>query len=435
MTQLALALRGRAEKYLPAGTANFWCHVIEGVFASFGGEICAAGVLLPLLAGRVGASPATLGLLTSLGGLAFIAPLLIAPRLEAARRKKRLVLLLGVGQRLPLLIIAGLLLLLGLSSPLACLICIAAVNLMTGLVVSVLVPPWMDLLARTVPENRQGRLFGFRGGISSTMGLFAGGASAAILAMVAFPTNYATLYIAGFVSMAISWLIFSMVDEVPAEGAPLARPRTREYFRGLLAAMRSDFAYRKLLLYQSLSRLGGAVGPFYAYVALTRHGMSPAFVAGTFITASCAARIIGNFSLPFLSERIGNRRVLVLAVLAHVAAALVAALAPSGQWFAVVAFMGGLGMAAQTVSGMPFMMSVVPRGKMVGYKTIGMAAMAPVGIIAAPLAGILMQVAGGRALFAVAACVILCALLPLGRCRPKETQITEDSTGGENVRA
>jgi MFS family permease len=430
MNQLTLVIRGRAEKYLPAGTVNFWCHVIEGVFASFGGEICAAGVLLPLLAGRVGASPSTLGLLTSLGGLAFIAPLLVAPRLAATQRKKRLVLLLGVGQRLPLLIISGLLLLLGLRWPLACLISIALVNLMTGIVVSVLVPPWMDLLARTIPENRQGRLFGFRGGISSTMGLFAGGASAAILATVAFPANYAGLYIVGFISMAISWFIFSLVDEVPLKKQAPKPPPAREYFRKLLTALRNDAAYRKLLIYQSLYRLGGAVGPFYAFVALTSYGMSPAFVAGTFIIASCAGRIIGNFSLPFLSERIGNRRILALGVLANVCAALVAAMASSGQWFAGVAFLSGLGIAAQTVSGMPFMMSVVPRGKMIGYKTIGMLAMAPVGIVAAPLAGILMQVAGGQILFLVSACVILCALLPLSRCRPKNN---ENPSGGEHV--
>ncbi|MHC4917400.1 MAG: MFS transporter, partial [Planctomycetota bacterium] len=213
------------------------------------------------------------------------------------------------------------------------------------------------------------------------------------------------------------------------------RPSAREYFRGLLAAMRGDTAYRHLLLYQTLGRLGGAAGPFYAYVALTVHGMSAAFVAGTFITASCAARIIGNFSLPFLSERIGNRRLLAAGALAHVAAALTAALAPSGYWFAAVAFLGGLGAAAQTVSGMPFMMSVAPRGKLVGYKTLSMTAMAPVGMIAAPLAGILMQGAGGRVMFAASACLILAALVPLGRCRPEtvgsgEAAGTRDASPG-----
>lgn len=50
-------IRRYAEKYLPAGAVNFWCHVIEGTFASFGEGIVAGAVVFPILAASLGATP------------------------------------------------------------------------------------------------------------------------------------------------------------------------------------------------------------------------------------------------------------------------------------------------------------------------------------------------------------------------------------------
>lgn len=46
----SLALRRRFERYLPAPVVNLWCHILEGAFASFGGELIETGVVLSVLA-------------------------------------------------------------------------------------------------------------------------------------------------------------------------------------------------------------------------------------------------------------------------------------------------------------------------------------------------------------------------------------------------
>ena len=428
-TAVAGAVRRGAERFLPANVVNFWCHVVEGAFATIGTELVSAAVVFPVLAAALGATPSTLGLLTSLGGLAVLAPLFAAPRVEAVRRKKRLVVFLGIGMRLPLLFIAICLVVVAESAPLACLVAIAFLKLAMAASSSVLVPPWIDVVAETIPANRVGRLFGYRSAISSGLGVFSGLACGAILVAFAFPGNYALLYLASFGSMAVSWLVFALVDEIPGGVAPKERSPAGSYFRDLLATLRDDTNYRRYLIHKGVSRMGLAAMPFYALVAVRYHGVSQAFAAGAFIASASVAKIAGSLTFPFLGERIGHRRLLGLGTCIHAAAAILAASAPSGIWFVGVFFLVGLGTGCRSVASMPFIMSVAPRGRRVGYTTLSMAAMTPVGMIAAPGAGFAMQAFGHEAVFAFAAAVIVASLLPLGRCRVVRTPGGPDRPG------
>ena len=413
-TTLALALRRRMDGCVETGTGNFWCHVLEGACASFGMELVAPGVVFPVLAAALGVSPALMGALGALGGLSFLVPLFVAHRVEAARRKKRLVLLLGIGQRLPFLVIPLLLFLMAESAPRACLLSIALVNLAAAMVVSALVPPWVALLSETIRPARMARLLGYRNSISSVLGLLAGVVSAALLSALAFPLGYVLLYLFAFGAMAASWLIFSLVDELPARAEQPGSPAARSYFQGLFSALRDDAICRRYLVHQGISRMGMAVAPFYALVAVSHFGVHPALAVGAFLTAENSAKIAGSFAFPFFSERAGHRWILGIGTGLHAAAALAAACAPSGEWFVAVFFLSGLGTAAKTVSGLPLTMAVAPGGRTVGYVTLSMAVLAPVGMLAALAAGFALSWAGHEIVFGLAALVTLAALLPLG---------------------
>jgi len=416
---LLISARRFLDTRLTPVRANFWCHVVEGAFATFGGELAGAGVVFAVLAARLGVSPSGFGFLSSLGAFSFLAPLLFAPRVEATRHKKRLVLLLGIGQRLPRLLVAGLLVALAARHPFACLLAIALVNLGGGLATSVLVAPWMDLVAETIPPDRHGRVFGYRHAISSTLGLAAGPAAGVILAVFVFPWNYATLYLASFALMMVSWFLFALVDELPDHAAPPPRRRAPHYFRELFTVLRADPTYHWFLLHNLVNRVGSAAAVFYPLVAVRFLGMKPAFAVGAWIAALSAARILGNLSLAPLADRVGHKRVLNLGAAARAAAAVLAATAPSGMWYIGVAFLLGLGGAAQTVSGGPFMMRVAPRGRRIGYQTVSMTIMAPVGMAVAVGAGFGLTHAGWSVPFLAGAVLILASQLALERCRPR----------------
>jgi len=417
------SIRRKAVKRFGPQKVNFWCHVVEGALYQVGiGFVSGAEVLPLLVVTRLGASNMTLGLLNTLVGTACIVPLLFAHRMEAVRRKKKLVLLLGVADRLPYLVIAAVLMLFAVSAPGVCLVAIALCMWAGAMAMNATFPPWTDLLAETIPHDRTGRLFGYGTFFSSLAGLATGPACAAVIATLAFPGNYAVLYLACFTALTLSWLIFALVDEVPEEIAPPQRQPAGDYLRDLLANLRRDRNYRMYLFYGGLKRAAFAAGPFYAVAAAVYQGMSAALVVVSLMVARRLATMIAALAGPFLAERVSHKRIMQVGTLLGGLAALMAAFAPAGAWALYVGaiFLGSLGGAAAGVSSMAFALRIYPRGRRVGYSTFSMVALTPVAMVAAPMAGWLMDKVGHTVLFSLAAAATLCALLPLGRCASPE---------------
>jgi len=426
----------------PAGhrrrTANFWFHVTEGAMATFGGGL-AGGSVFAVLVLTLGGTATTLGTIGSIASLSLLAPLLLAPRIEATRRKKRLVLWLGLGQRLPLLLTAGLLALLASRSPIACLYAIGVLGLARGVVDSLLVPPWQDLIAETIPIDRVGRLFGFRHLLANVLRLPSTLLCAGVIALFAFPLNFELVYLLSFAAMMVSWLLFSRVDEIPPSAAPAPRLRTVHYFRNLIAAVRDDRNYRRYLLYSAAARATAAAGMFLPLVAVQHYRMGEAEVVALAGVLTGIPMIAGSLLLPFVGERIGPKRMLALAVVVRAAGLAVAAVAPSGPVFVVAFFVLGLAGAATTVAGPPFMMRVFPRGKRIGYMALSGVVTAPIRIASPVVLGLAVTALGHSIVFGVAAVLVLTALPllagialgPESQAAPQDKQTESEYTHAE----
>ncbi len=428
------ALRRLAERYVAPERANFWSHVVDGGFYGLGEAMVGGAEVFPLLAvTRLGASNTTLGLINALLALSILAMIVAAPRVEAVREKRRLLVGIGVLTRVPHLLVAAALLLLGPRSPGLCLAVITALLFFKGAAASLQGPPWADLVAETIPPSRTGLLFGLRAFLSSGLGLFAGFASAAILASLAFPASYAVLYAAAFCLVMVSWVAFTQVDEVPEHVTPPERRPARHYFADLLGALRADRSYRNLLFYRALRNVGLAAGPFYAVAAAVYHGMDEAAVVGSLIVARRLAGLIGPLAGPLMAHRISHKRVMQMGAVLGCAGGLMAALAPAGARALYVAavFVGALAVALVAPSHMALTLRIYPRGRRVGYGALSGLALTPVALVAAPAAGLVMDRMGQASLFALAAAASIASLLPLGRCSepPQEAEGTAPVDG------
>lgn len=419
----------RARHAVKSDRANFWCHVVEGSLAALGLQIVSGAEVLPVLVtGELGGSNTTLGLVTAVASLAFIVPMLLAPWLEAARRRKRLVLLFGAGQRLPLLIIGVGILFLGRSAPGLCLVLIALMLLGQKLAGSVQGPPWLDLIAETIPSRRHGHFWGFRHGLSAGMGLLAGPLCLGILATGSFPGSYFMLYMIAFGLSGVSWFLFTMVKDVPDSVPRRVRQPAGHYFRRLLGALHEDRNYRNFLLFNVVRHIGIAAIPFYMVVAVQYHGMPKAVAIFYVIVTRRLARIVGTFIAPFLAERIGHKRVIQLGNTLAVTSALLAAYTPRGNWalFLVAVAFWSVGGSARGVSAMSYSLRLYPRGKRIGYSTLSTAVKSLVGMVALVAAGGLMDVFGHTVMFSLAAAMNVAAIVPLEHChapdRPQDAE-------------
>ena len=413
-----MPLRDRLLGFIPPQDRNFWCHIIEGFFFSSGAALV-QGPVFAFLLSALGVSPTQFGFLSVLNGLAVLLPLLLAPRVERVQRKKRLVLLLGLGQRLPFVVIPALLVFFARDLPVATAVMIAAVNFITSLTVSVLVAPWLALIAETIGNEKVAHLFGYRQGATNVLTLVSAAACTVLLARFAFPTNYVVLYLVALASVIVSWLVFSMVDEMPPGSVRPHRKGVWTYFRDLARSMRANRSFRFYVVYRAISRIGFAAQAFYAFAASNVFHAPPQY-AGYFMAVSSVGGAIGCFAFPKIGQRTGHRKLLALGSVFHVLAAATAAWAPSALWFLPVLFLAALGAAALTVSGMAFLFPMAPKDERVGYVTGMMAVMAPVGMAASASAGYIMQAFSHRILFTGAAVLLALGLIPLALCRPQD---------------
>lgn len=417
-------LRDSLLPFIKEENRNFWVHIIEGVFFSFGASLV-QGPVFSFLLSSLKVTPKQFGFLAMFNGLAVLLPLFLAPRVEMVKRKKRLVWMLGIGQRLPFLIIPVLLILFALEMPVKTAIMIAVVNFITTLIVSVLIAPWMTLVAETIGKDKVGRLFGYREGATNIFRLISAGACTALLVYFTFPLNYAILYFAALASVIMSWLIFSMVDEIPPDSVQEHRKSIIVYFKDLADSVKQNQTFRMFLLYRAINRIGFAALGFYAFTASLVFD-APARYAGIFMGVSSVAGAIGCFVFPIIGEKTGHRKMLTIGSLLHVFAAVVAATAPSLNWFILVMFLSAMGGASLTVSGMAFLLPLAPQKKQVGYITGMMAVMAPIGMAASASSGYIMEVFNHRVLFLGAAVLLLFGLIPLSLCRPEEATVADE---------
>ena len=418
-------IRQLLDRRLDRVRANFWCHVARGAFTGSGYGLITGSDFLAVLVTVLGFQPAVLGMLAMIPGLAQLAQLLAAPGVEAARRKKRLLLHLDLCKWLPLFVVCTSLALFGKDTPAAALVVIAAVSFVGSIAISVMVAAEFDLIAETVPNHLTSQIFGFSNAASSALGLGLAAVVGVLLARVAFPLNYASVYLISALLLSVSWFALSQVDEMPHTAVPKSRQSLPEYFRDLSKVLRNDGRYRAYLLYESVRKVGVYAGVFYAMVAVKHHGLDPAFAVGMFIAARQIAAMTGYVGFPLLAAKIGLRNVLAIGVVLYAVAAFVASVAPSGMWFVAIIFMDGLGGATTVATGTAFAMRIYPSHRRVGYTTLTSLVFTPYGILLPVVFGFAIQTFGYVHVFWISAALLLLSLLPLSRC-------VEEEEGGQS---
>ena len=140
--------------------------------------------------------------------------LFVAPLSERRTRTLPLVLRLTILERVPYLVLAlATLLLIGRSAGL--LLAVFFLMLFLALLGSGLcTPPWLDMVARSVPRTWIGRFFGLWSGVGGLLGVGGAAVAAAIIARVEPPYSFALCFVLTFAAMVVSFVLLSQGREV-----------------------------------------------------------------------------------------------------------------------------------------------------------------------------------------------------------------------------
>lgn len=306
---------------------NYAMHVADGGLFMGSQAILNANTVLTTAIAAFGGQPWLISLMPVMMMLGVSAiPLFTAHRLDRLSRSMPLLLVTGVGQRLPILVIGLVLLAYPDRFPLLCLT-IALGHLLAGVCCGVGLPAWQELFSQTVPARRRSSVFANRYLIGSIMGLAGGWVVKRTLADHPGAVGYGFLHLYAFGLLVLSYALFAALRETPRQPSP-----TRLHL-SLLDNLRAVpglvIRYPQFGTYLVVSAMANGaylLAPFLAIHCLSALGR-PASYVGVFVAAQMTGGVTGNLLAGWLGDRHGAKRVLLLsqvALLATAAGALVA---------------------------------------------------------------------------------------------------------------
>jgi MFS family permease len=292
---------------------------------------------------------------------------------------------------------------------------------------------FVDIVAKAIPPTRRGAFFGWRLFLG---GLLALGGSLLVKYILdeqrglAFPDNYAILFLLSFFALCAGLGSFSLVVE-PLEPVNEERVSLGRQFRRALALPHRDENYQRFLTMRLLLMAAEIATPFYIVYAKRALSVSVSMV-GVYLTGSTLASFASNLLWGRISDRRGNKLLIVLANSLGLFIPVVAlfivpltdllprlrGLAPG--LFGLVFVLAGASKSAGMIGNLNFLLEIAPvdnRPLYVGFTNtiVGIA------LLASSVGGLIVDIVGFTVLFSLALAFYAVALfLTLRLQEPRE---------------
>jgi len=393
---------------------NFAMGLVHGILFRAGTAFSEPMSVLPIFLEHFTSSRTMIGVFSALisGGGVF-PQLFVANKVERKRRKKP-VLLWAIWARMACWgILAGITYFwIGSKDPLVLLIAFIMLLFTFSFCGGVASIPFFDIWSKAIPPTLRGRFFGHRQFWGGLMAVGAGYVVKRILGNtdLTFPENYALLFSLSFIFIGLSYVGLSSVRE--PEGQPNPEKRNfRSFLRESLRILWKDKNFGRFMLARLAGSFGSLAMPFYVLYATAELGISIKQV-GIFVAARMVGAITSNLLWAQLSDRIGNRIVIVLCTVSGTLVPLLAILAPSvGHGLMVVVFvLVGFSISGGMIGYKNYLLEIAPEPSRPAYLSLdgtlsGATMFLPV------LGGVVADAFSYRAVFALALAVLTVAFL------------------------
>ncbi|MFL5802950.1 MAG: MFS transporter [Roseiflexaceae bacterium] len=392
-------------------TRNFVLNVLDGTAYIFGVSMVSRYTVLPLFVSHLSSERWVQGLIPTLTYTGWALPaLFMAPLVASRPRRKPLIMLATIGERVPFLML-GLLLLLWPGVPATTLLVLFfglyAIQTLSG---GIAMTAWQDFIARLIPERRWGTFFGLQFGLGGVLGVASAAVAGGLLVALPFPRNFAILALICFAAQVVSYIFLSLTVEPPQRVAP--RQPLGAFLLGIRPLLRRNPAFRRYLFCRSAIALGLVGHSFLTAAALERFHPSEAEIA-VFTGVLLGVQALGHLGLGTLADRWGHKQVLELATSIGLLALLLAVLAPTAIWFLPIFALVGVAQAGYQLSGFTLVFSFSTPAERPTYIGVANTTLTPVAALGPLLAGWLAEGAGYGALFVVLLAIGLAGLLGL----------------------
>jgi MFS family permease len=383
-------------------------------FATLGGDIgffvlglniSSAQTILPLFVNHLSPSNEAVALISAIRALGIYGPqLLVAPLVERMRLAKPMILGATVFERVPFLVLAVTAVWLAGPHPSGLLVLFYVMIFVQQFAGGLTYPAWLDLIARTIPQDWRGRFFGWWSGMGGIAGIGGAALAALILLRVAWPLNFSLIFGLTFAAFVVSFVLLALGREPPRPLAQTSETSDRAHSsrtapgrvrgavagvgrqsRDLAQVVRADAGLRWLVGANAAAGVSTMGAALFAVSALKQGGLSAPQV-GAESTVLVIATTLGNFLWGAWGDRHGHRSVLIGAALSMAAAAGLALGAHGFAAYAVVFLLLGSSLTATVLAQLTFITEVAPAARRPTYIALTSVVYAPFAV-GAPIVG------------------------------------------------
>ena len=398
---------------LPEDTKfNFAMGVLHGVFYQAGLAFSSPTTVLPVFLNHFTGSLALIGVFSAIVTAGGVLPqLFVAHRIQGRARAKPL-LVTAIWTRAGAWAVLGAVTWIfagsGALFTMASLLVLLLVFSIAGGVANV---PFTNLWGKTLPVHLRGRFWGHRQLWGGLLAVGSGYLVRSVLgSQIAFPRNYALLFLLSFLLMAFSYVALSSVREPEGTTSP-ERSSFRSYMTRAAQLLRRDRDFFRFLLTQGATMFFSFAMPFYVLYGKNRLLM-PAEQVGLLISVQMAGAIASNLLWGWLSDRFGNRSVIRLTASATLLMPILALIAAQSGWVLLVAVfaLSGVVISGSGIGFVNYVLEIAPEPHRPTYIALsgtlnGLFALLPIA------GGWVVDVASYNAAFWISFGVALVALL------------------------
>jgi MFS family permease len=320
---------------------------------------------------------AVIGLINVIQTGGFLIPQLIVSNLIAHRERKKPVMI-GVGvfyRFLPWLF--ALFLVLNRDAGGALILTVFYLGyVLFNLGDSIATVPWFDIMGKSVPPGRRGRMMGSAQVIGGLFAIAGGQLVEVILSPEGppFPLNYALCFAIAGLGVVLSWVASMFVHEVVQ---PVAETRMafRDYLPALTRVLRDDKHFLLVTLARLIGGMANMALPFYIIFGTDQLHFAPETI-GLFVSAQVTGGLLAGTVLGFLNERSGSRAAIIASLAIQMLAPLIALLVFFGgatfgaaaPWVYALVFVAvGVGQSSGILGFINYVLELAPPRERVTY--------------------------------------------------------------------
>jgi MFS family permease len=398
---------------------NTKMFIADGTFFNLGQAFMESNSVLPTFVSTLTTSPFLIGLVSSLRSFGYLMPqIFVAGYIDRQEYKKPFMMKAGYLMRISALIMAASALLavknrgLALAIFYLSLIGVAFGDGFGG-------PPWMEIVAITIPASRRSGLFGTMQACGGVAAFSAGFVIQWLLGTaVPYPYNYALTLFLGALFLCCSLLCMVFIKD-PGGKPPSEVTSMREYLRRLPSAWTSNILFRQVIYTRLLMGAMYLALPFFAIHAQKDLAFAPSMV-GLFVSAQMVGSVGGGPLWGYLGDRHGPRWIVRLVTVVFMLTGTLALLARLSFFAGLTALAFplylmlyaclGAGFGGTWIGYTNYVLDIAPesqRATLVGlYNTIS----APLTLLTM-VGGWLLQATNYTVLFAVEAAIVFISVI------------------------